>query len=91
MRSQGTEGTLNLELGRFLLELEDADWKKNEDIGDIILIREEKRRDVDEEKSVHSCNGKKDNGPKGRSRTRSGQLPCLYFSYVQQQLPLRPV
>ena len=54
VRIQGTEGTANTYLGRFLEELEDEDCKKNEDDGDIGSIGEEKRRDEDEEKSSRS-------------------------------------
>ena len=64
VHSQGNEVTTNLELGRFLAELEDQEGNKNEDDGDIGLIGEEKRRDEDEEKS--GCSGD------GRRRTDQG-------------------
>ena len=59
MRSQGTKGTANSDLGWFLLELEDEDCKNNEDNGDIGLIGEEKKRDEDKEKSGRSGDGRR--------------------------------
>ena len=59
VRSQGTEGTANSDLRRFLAELEDEDCKKNEGDGEIGSIREKNRRDEDEEKSGRSGDGRR--------------------------------